>query len=57
MGNYMTVLDFAKAFQMNPQTLYRLIKAEKIPHYRIGRRIMLNTDDFRKGNHGSEQAE
>ena len=57
MDRYMTVPDFAKAFQMSPQTLYRLIRDDKIPHYRIGKRIMLNADDFKRGSDGSEQTE
>lgn len=47
--DYVSVQEFAVIMGISKKTVYRLIKADAIPYYRIGRVIRLKIDDFREG--------
>ena len=40
----LTVPDVALRFALGEDTVYRLVKARKLPHYRIGRRVRFRAD-------------
>lgn len=49
MYGFVTVPEFSVLMGISTDTVYRLIKNDAIPYYRVGRNIRLKVDDFRKG--------
>lgn len=49
MYGFVTVPEFSVLMGIGTDTVYRLIKNDAIPYYRVGRNIRLKVDDFRKG--------
>lgn len=49
MYGFVTVPEFSVLMGVNINTVYRLIKQDAIPYYRVGKNIRLKVDDFRKG--------
>lgn len=49
MYGFVTVPEFSGLMGISADTVYRLIRSESIPYYRVGKSIRLNIDDFRKG--------
>lgn len=49
MRDYVTIPEFSRIMGISAPTLYRLIKLDAIPYYRIGHSIRVRIDDFRKG--------
>lgn len=46
---FVTVPEFSVLMGISADTVYRLIKKEAIPYYKVGKNIRLKVDDFRKG--------
>lgn len=49
MYGFVTVPEFSVLMGIGTDTLYRLIKNDAIPYYKVGRSIRIRIDDFRKG--------
>lgn len=49
MYGFVTVPEFSVLMGISTDTVYRLVKKDAIPYYRVGKCIRLNIDDFRKG--------
>lgn len=49
MYGFVTVPEFSVLMGISADTVYRLIKKEAIPYYKVGKNIRLKVDDFRKG--------
>ena len=49
MYGFVTVPEFSVLMGIGTDTLYRLIKNDAIPYYKVGRNIRIRIDDFRKG--------
>lgn len=49
MYGFVTVPEFSVLMGIGTDTVYRLIKNDAIPYYRVGKNIRLKVDDFRKG--------
>lgn len=47
--DYVSVKEFAVIMGISQKTVYRLVKADAIPYYRIGKVIRLKVEDFREG--------
>lgn len=47
--DYVSVQEFALLMGISKKTVYRLVKADAIPYYRIGKVIRLKVEDFREG--------
>lgn len=45
----LTVSEFCERFRMTKYTVYRLIREDKIPYYRIYGVIRLDPEDFKNG--------
>ena len=46
---FVTVPEFSVLMGISADTVYRLIKKEAIPYYKVGKSIRIRIDDFRKG--------
>lgn len=46
MGEFFTVYELAKYFDVNPKTVYRRLWARAIPAYRVGRRWRIARKDI-----------
>lgn len=46
---FVTVPEFSVLMGISTDTVYRLIKKDAIPYYKVGRNIRIRIDDFRKG--------
>jgi excisionase family DNA binding protein len=42
----MTVTEASKRIGISPSTLYQLVAARKIPHYRVGGKIIFQEEDI-----------
>ena len=49
MYGFVTVPEFSVLMGISADTVYRLIKKEAIPYYKVGKSIRIRIDDFRKG--------
>ena len=49
MYGFVTVPEFSVLMGISTDTVYRLIKKDAIPYYKVGKNIRLKVDDFRKG--------
>lgn len=49
MYGFVTVPEFSVLMGISTDTVYRLIKKEAIPYYKVGKSIRIRIDDFRKG--------
>lgn len=49
MYGFVTVPEFSVLMGIGADTVYRLIKKDAIPYYKVGKNIRLKVDDFRKG--------
>lgn len=49
MYGFVTVPEFSVLMGISADTVYRLIKRDAIPYYKVGKNIRLKVDDFRKG--------
>jgi len=49
MYGFVTVPEFSVLMRISTDTVYRLVKKDAIPYYRVGKNIRLKVDDFRKG--------
>lgn len=49
MYGFVTVPEFSMLMGISADTVYRLIKKDAIPYYKVGKNIRLKVDDFRKG--------
>lgn len=45
----MSVKEFADYMGISCMTVYGLVRQNEIPHYRVGKRILLNPADFKQG--------
>lgn len=49
MYGFVTVPEFSMLMGISTDTVYRLIKKDAIPYYKVGKSIRIRIDDFRKG--------
>lgn len=49
MYGFVTVPEFSLLMGIGTDTLYRLIKKDAIPYYKVGKSIRIRIDDFRRG--------
>ena len=49
MYGFVTVPEFSVLYGISTDTVYRLVKKDAIPYYRVGKNIRIRIDDFRKG--------
>lgn len=49
MCGFVTVPEFSVLMGISADTVYRLIKKDAIPYYKVGKSIRIRIDDFRKG--------
>lgn len=49
MYGFVTVPEFSVLMGISADTVYRLIKKNAIPYYKVGKSIRIRIDDFRKG--------
>lgn len=49
MYGFVTVPEFSVLMGISTDTVYRLVKKDAIPYYRVGKSIRIRIDDFRKG--------
>ena len=49
MYGFVTVPEFSTLIGISTDTVYRLVKNDAIPYYKVGRSIRIRIDDFRKG--------
>lgn len=49
MYGFVTVPEFSVLMGISTDTVYRLIKKDAIPYYKVGKSIRIRIDDFRKG--------
>lgn len=49
MYGFVTVLEFSVLMGISADTVYRLVKNDAIPYYRVGKNIRIRIDDFRRG--------
>lgn len=52
---FVTVPEFSVLMGISADTVYRLIKKEAIPYYKVGKNIRLKVEDFRKGREDYEE--
>lgn len=50
MYGFVTVPEFSVLMGISADTVYRLIKKDAIPYYKVGKSIRIRIDDFRKGS-------
>lgn len=49
MYGFVTVPEFSVLMGISADTVYRLIRKDAIPYYKVGKNIRIRIDDFRKG--------
>lgn len=49
MYGFLTVPEFSILMGISTDSVYRLVKNDAIPYYKVGKSIRLKVDDFRKG--------
>lgn len=49
MYGFVTVPEFSVLMGISADTIYRLVKEDAIPYYKVGKSIRIRIDDFRKG--------
>lgn len=49
MCGFVTVPEFSVLMGISADTVYRLIRKDAIPYYKVGKNIRIRIDDFRKG--------
>lgn len=49
MYGFVTVPEFSVLMGISADTVYRLIRQDAIPYYKVGKNIRIRIDDFRKG--------
>ena len=49
MYGFITVPEFSVLMGISADTVYRLIRNDTIPYYKVGKNIRIRIDDFRKG--------
>lgn len=49
MYEFVTVPEFSVLMGISTDTVYRLVKKDAIPYYKVGKNIRIRIDDFRKG--------
>nr|DAE01075.1 MAG TPA: helix-turn-helix domain protein [Myoviridae sp. ctegP15] len=49
MYGFVTVPEFSVLMGISTDTVYRLVKKDAIPYYKVGKNIRLKVEDFRKG--------
>ena len=49
MYGFVTVSEFSVLMGIGADTVYRLIRNDAIPYYKVGKNIRIRVDDFRKG--------
>ena len=49
MYGFVTVPEFSVLMGISTDTIYRLVKEDAIPYYKVGKSIRIRIDDFRKG--------
>lgn len=49
MYGFVTVPEFSLLMGIGTDTVYRLIRNDAIPYYKVGKNIRIRVDDFRKG--------
>ena len=49
MYGFVTVPEFSVLMGISTDTVYRLVRNDAIPYYRVGKNIRIRIDDFRKG--------
>lgn len=49
---YLTVSEFSRLTGMNRKTIYRMCSENRVPHYRVGNKILLKMEDFKHGVSG-----
>lgn len=49
MYGFVTVPEFSMLMGISTDTIYRLVKEDVIPYYKVGKSIRIRIDDFRKG--------
>lgn len=49
MYGFVTVPEFSILMGISTDSVYRLVKNDAIPYYKVGKSIRLKVDDFRKG--------
>lgn len=53
MYGFVTVPEFSILMGISTDSVYRLVKNDAIPYYKVGKSIRLKVDDFRKGRETS----
>ena len=49
MYGFLTVPEFSVLMGISADTVYRLVKNDAIPYYKVGKNIRIRIDDFRRG--------
>lgn len=49
MYGFVTVPEFSVLMGISADTVYRLIRKDAIPYYKVGKNIRIRIDDFKKG--------
>lgn len=49
MYGFVTVPEFSVLMGISTDTVYRLVRNDAIPYYRVGKNIRIRIDDFKKG--------
>ncbi len=49
MYGFVTVPEFSVLMGISADTVYRLIRKDAIPYYKVGKNIRIRVDDFRRG--------
>lgn len=55
MYGFVTVPEFSVLMGISTDTVYRLVKKDAIPYYKVGKNIRLKVEDFRKGREDYEE--
>ena len=42
---FLTVEEFAKYYRIHKQTVYKMVKSKRVPHFRVGASIRFNRQD------------
>ena len=52
---FLTVRELAKYLRVHPTTVYRLLKAQEIPGFRVGSEWRFNVEAIKRWRRGKEQ--
>lgn len=44
MGKILTAQEVAELLEVSKQTIYRLVRANEIPHFRVGKTVRFNEE-------------